>query len=114
MMESKGDLVLPIGSVAITRSKCVLSKKYEGATLLARAVSKAVGNKIDDKYVFGFQINYKGSKKLKPEDILITNNGLKFFVERVQEWQALIVCGDPLSLEPNIISTLKIYRQNED
>tara|TARA_R110000796_G_scaffold218706_1_gene334639 strand:+ start:1007 stop:1345 length:339 start_codon:yes stop_codon:yes gene_type:complete len=111
---SKSDLVLPIGTVNITKAKCVLSKKYEGATMLSRAVSRAVGNKIDDKYVFGFQINYKGSKRLKPEDILITNNGLKFFVEREQKWQALIVCGDPLALEPNIISTLKIYRENED
>jgi|TARA_R110000796_G_scaffold134775_1_gene250590 hypothetical protein len=114
MKGNKNNLVLPIGAVNITKAKCVLSKKYEGATFLARTVSKAVGSKIDDKYVFGFQINYKGSKRLKPEDILITNNGLKFFVEREQSWQALIVCGDPLALEPNIISTLKIYRNNED
>ena len=109
-MSEEKDIVKPIGIANVTKCKCVLSQKKKSSIGLKKVIEKAIGTKSDDKYIFAFQIKYKGQTRLKPQDILVTKNGIKLFVEREEDWTALLICGQPLAVEPNIVSTLKIYR----
>jgi len=109
-MSKEKEIVKPLGTVSVTKCKCVLSQKQDKQSALVAVIGKLLKNKNDQKYIFAFQIKYKGQIRLKPQDILVTKNGIRLFVEREEDWTALLICGEPLSVEPNIVSTLKIYR----
>lgn len=87
----------------VTEKKVV--SKYKKWQLKA---AKWIGVEVADNHQYLFRIDYKGNVRLKPNDIVVNEQGLFFLVPRESNRLAMLISKDALPEKPKMYGKLYI------
>lgn len=95
-----------VGNFEITSKQ--LKSKYPKWKLF---LAKKLGLDLKDNYSFLFRVQYHGSSKLLPDDLVVNEQGVYFVVLKEHNRLAMLATLDPLPVPPTLYGKIAVIKK---